>query len=524
MTKSMPVFEIFLSSPGDVNLERDDAQAVVDEINNDPEFSYIRLKLYRWDDKKVVLPMPATDNPQTSVNQYLILPSACDLVVVLLWSRMGSPLVMGGREYLSGTHYEYKEALGGYEQHGKPTVWLYRCSEEPIIKLTDPKREEKITQFDRVDAFFKQFMDEEGRYLAGVNVYNTHPDFKGLFKAQLETYLRYIRNQPKPVITPPLDKPKIDVPYKGLRALRAEDVPIFFGRTSESLDVLARVENKRFVPILGASGSGKSSLVMAGVLPELVKRGYKVIQCVPNTRPFYELALALVALPEFDIPKTRYIPEAEALEKILRDKPENLVRQLRAVLPTQKIILYIDQFEELFTIAQKADSTQIQPFIEAIRHEADNITTIITMRADFYETTLNDIDELKTDIYGVKKPSSVALYEMITRPAHDAGYRLDAGLAESIITELGADSGALALMAYMMETLYLRAKSRGDKHITHDNYKTLGGVKGAMNTLAETAYGALPFDDKEAVLRNVFFHLITLTTDDNGQLVPTRGR
>jgi len=413
---------------------------------------------------------------------------------------------------------------GNYEQHGTPKIWLYRCAEEPVLKLTDPKRAEKIAQFDRVDAFFKQFQDEEGRYLAGVNVYNTHPNFKVLFKAQLETYLRHIRNQPKPTTLPPPTKPKIDVPYRGLRALRAEDVAIFFGRTSESLDILARADNKRFVPIIGASGSGKSSLVMAGVLPELAKRGWKIIQCVPNTHPFDELALALVRLPEFNIPTTRYIPEAEALATILRDKPENLVKQLHAVLLNQKIVLYIDQFEELFTIAEKADKSQIVPFIEAIRHQAHDITTIITMRADFYETALAYLDELKEETYGLKKPSSFALYEMITRPAHDAGYVLDDRLAESIITELGLDSGALALMAYVMQTLYLTAQKRGDTHITYADYEALGGVKGAMNTLAQKAYADLPFADKEGVLRNVFFHLIALTPDENGQLVPTRGR
>lgn len=120
MTKSMPIFEIFLSSPGDVNLERDDAQAVIDEINNDPEFNYIRLKLYRWDDPKVVIPFDATTTPQNSVDMYLTLPSKCDLVVVIFWSRMGSPVVMDGREYLSGTHYEYSEAKAIMSNMARP--------------------------------------------------------------------------------------------------------------------------------------------------------------------------------------------------------------------------------------------------------------------------------------------------------------------------------------------------------------------------------------------------------------------
>jgi formylglycine-generating enzyme required for sulfatase activity/energy-coupling factor transporter ATP-binding protein EcfA2 len=435
---------------------------------------------------------------------------------------MGSPLVMDDREYLSGTHYEYSEALGGYEQHGKPLVWLYRCQAEPVISMKDPKRDEKNAQFDRVEAFFNQFQDEEGRYTAGVNGYATHADFKGLFKGQLITYLRHLRHHPTETPKPTSTKPKIDVPYRGLRALREEDVPIFFGRTAEASDVLTRIGNKRLVPVLGASGSGKSSLIMAGVLPQLTKQGWRVIQCVPSSQPFDQLALAIVSqIPEMRVTPIDYLNESAKLASTLRQNPQNVVTQLRAVLPTQRIVIYIDQFEELFTVSEKS---AIAPFIGAIRHEAQDITTIITMRADFYETALAHLDELKDETYGLKKPSIFALYEMITRPAIEAGYLLDDALAGRIIDEIGEDSGALALVAYVMETMYLRAKARGDKHITHEDYEALGGVQGAINTLAEKAYAELPFDDKETVLRNVFFHLIALTADENGQLVPTRHR
>ena len=526
MPTSALTFRIFLSSPGDVPHERDDAQIVVDEINASGEFKdmFTLIELYRWDNPQVVLPMPVTDIPQQSVDIYMTRPSACDLVVVVFWSRMGSPLVMDSREYLSGTHYEYQEALGGYEQYGTPLVWLYRCQEKLTFDPDDTHFDKKVAQYNRVKAFFTQFMDEEGRFTGGVNAYPTHADFKALFKGQLQTYLRHLRDKGRISPPPPPTKPKVEVPYKGLRPLRKADVPIFFGRTAESLDVLARAENKRFVPILGASGSGKSSLVMAGVLPQLVERGWLVIQCTPDVDPFYQLASVIVELPEYRHQPSDKVLEARPLATRLRDNPPLLVEKLRDLYPNRRVALYIDQFEELFTLAEKANPTQVKPFIEAIRHPADTITTLITLRADFYETALSHVDDLKNETYGLKKPSAFALYEMITRPAQDAGYTLDDRLAETIITQLGDDSGALALMAYLMETLYRRAKGRDDTHITQDDYDKLGGVKGAMNTLAEKAYAELPFADKEAVLRNVFFHLIALTADESGQLVPTRRR
>ncbi len=255
------LFKIFLSSPGDVPGERDDAQAVIDEINDSGEFAHhFILKLYRWDDKAVVLPMPVTDIPQRSVDIYMLRPSECDLVVVLFWSRMGSPLVMDEREYLSGTHYEYSEALQGYRQVGKPTVWLYRCAEELLISLKDPKHDEKKRQFDLVEQFFKQFQDAEGRYTGGVNEYPMHADFKPLFKGQLLTYLRHLRDNPRP-ITAPGSRRSADpnlIPYRGLNALDEGDAAIFFGRDAEMLEVLNLVEKQRLVFVLGASGSGKS--------------------------------------------------------------------------------------------------------------------------------------------------------------------------------------------------------------------------------------------------------------------------
>ncbi|MDX2161397.1 MAG: SUMF1/EgtB/PvdO family nonheme iron enzyme [bacterium] len=527
------IFKIFLSSPGDVPQERDDAQTVIDEINANGEFAHhFILKLYRWDDRAVVLPMPVTAIPQKSVDIYMIRPSECDLTVVLFWSRMGSPLVMDAREYLSGTHYEYSEALQGYEQVGRPTVWLYRCAEEPSIKLSDSKRDEKIQQFDRVSQFFKQFQDAEGRYTDGVNEYKTHPDFKALFKGQLITYLRHLRDNPRPP-DPPAPRRTVDpnlIPYRGLTALDEGDVRIFFGRAAETLEVLNRVDSKRLVFVLGASGSGKSSLAAAGVLPKLRERGWRIVRCVPGDDPFLHVARALVTqIPELGVPLIDALPAARKLAETLRESPANLVEQITLTLPGKRVLLFIDQFEETFTLADKnphLPAGSVAAFIQAIRQPSAQITTLLTMRADFYGTALPHFDELKQNAYGLTRPSPFALYEMITRPAELAGLKLDDGLAAQIVDEVGGESGALALISYVLESLYLRAKSRGDGRLSRHDYEVeLNGVRGAINTLADRAYAALPFDEaaRQKALQTVFRELIALTEED-GQLIPTRRR
>jgi energy-coupling factor transporter ATP-binding protein EcfA2 len=530
-------FNIFLSSPGDVTQERDDAQAVVDKINASGEFAhYFHLKLYRWDDENVVLPMPVTKTPQESVNIYMILPSQCDLTVVIFWSRMGSPLTMDNRDYLSGTHYEYSEALTSYEQKGKPDIWLYRCQQAPTIDLSDKELDDKKRQYDRVLAFFQQFQTEDGKYTGGVNAYTTHDDFASLFEGQLLTYLRHLRDNPRP-IHPPQDKTAktfTGVPYRGLKALDEDDAPIFFGRDAETLDVLSRVEQKRMVMVLGASGSGKSSLVSAGVVPKLRQHGWRIVRCVPGDDPYGNLALAMITqLPEMGIAPAHYLREAKQLAQTLVEKPANIVQQLETTLPDANILLYIDQFEEIFTLAQhnpalKDEETKrddVAQFMQAIRHASEHVTTLATMRADFYGVALPYFDTLKQETYGLTKPSYFALLELVVRPAELAGITFDEGLPQKIVQDVGDQSGALALLAYLMESLYKRLEERDQQHISDADYEELGGVQGAINTLADKAYAQLPMQDEARLkaMQSVFRELIALTEED-GQLIPTRRR
>ncbi len=532
MAEQIPYIRVFISSPGDVPQERDDAQAVVEEINASGEFaSHFLLKLYRWDNPDVALPMPATDTPQKSVDLYMIWPSQCDLVVVLFWSKMGSPLVMNDREYLSGTHYEYSEGLEGYERSGKPTIWLYRCEEEPVVRLSDPDRDKKAKQFDRVTQFFKGFTDAEGRFLGGVNFYPTHDDFRVLFKKQLLTHLRHLRDNPQPQRPP--DKPIFTgVPYRGLNALDEKDAPIFFGRDAETLEVLSRVESRRLVMVLGASGSGKSSLVAAGVLPKLRERGWQILRLVPGDDPFLSMALAMVSqLEALQVPPVEYLSAARRRAEALRAEPKALVQQLSATLPNARLLLFIDQFEEVFTLAQHNASLsagEVGRFMDAIRQPTTgglHLVTLVTMRADFYGVALPYFDTLKEETFGLTRPSAFALYNLITRPAELAGLALDPGLAEEIAESVGTESGGLALVAYLMEALYLKAAARGDKHMTWADYESLGGVQGAINTLANQAYAGLPMAEtvRESTMAAVFRELIALT-DEEGQLIPTRRR
>ena len=171
------MLRIFLSSPGDVAEERSLARELIDSVL--PKLAHLRervkLELVAWDDPAARIPMLATETPQDSVNAARPRPATCDIVIVILWSRMGTPLPdsirkPNGEPYLSGTEWEYEDAVNS-PREPRPEVLVYRRTEEPKIGLRDPQKKEKEEQFERVEAFFAQFRNADGSLKGGVNEY-----------------------------------------------------------------------------------------------------------------------------------------------------------------------------------------------------------------------------------------------------------------------------------------------------------------------------------------------------------------
>ena len=141
-----PIVRIFLSSPGDVADERRIARELIEgELQKHPSYSGLKLQVIAWDDPDARIPMLANETPQESVNNARPRPSTCDIVVVILWARMGTPLTEtirkpDGERYLSGTEWEYLDAINS-PRNPKPEVLVYRRTEEPMISIRDPKRE-----------------------------------------------------------------------------------------------------------------------------------------------------------------------------------------------------------------------------------------------------------------------------------------------------------------------------------------------------------------------------------------------
>ena len=246
---------IFLSSPGDVKEERDLAREL---IKTDLPYS--------WDDPKGSTPLPAPLTPQQAIDNGLIHPSQCDVAVVVLWSRMGTPLEHEGKSYLSGTHYEFEEALAAARQSGgKPLVLLYRRSQKLQIDADDTEFELKREQYRRVGQFFDSMKNIDGSIRYSVEPYSTPEEFRTKLERHLHHYAKKLLDATKPV-------PDQGIP--GIVAMTREAFRSFDQKPAEEraralAELRQRLDALDDATVASATNSAKELLAtLARMLPE----------------------------------------------------------------------------------------------------------------------------------------------------------------------------------------------------------------------------------------------------------------
>jgi hypothetical protein len=204
---------IFLSSPGDVAEERALARELVKSALPVNEWLRGRLTfdLVSWDDPDSAIPMPAHLTPQEAINRGLKRPSECDVVIVLLWSRMGTPLPAeyvkpNGTPYRSGTEWEFEDALAqACRTDGKPIVLLYRRTQKPQIEIDDPDLEAKREQYRRVGQFFESLRGTDGSIRCGVDSYETPEQFRLKLDQHVQHIAKRLLDEAGPVAVTGLD-------------------------------------------------------------------------------------------------------------------------------------------------------------------------------------------------------------------------------------------------------------------------------------------------------------------------------
>jgi WD40 repeat protein len=306
-------------------------------------------------------------------------------------------------------------------------------------------------------------------------------------------------------------------PYRDLYHFEPEDAEYFFGRKSFVDALVEATQTGTFIPLLGASGSGKSSVVWAGLVPKLIKAGHwQFTHFRPGTDPFYALAEALVPLYRSELDSTDVMTQAEKLAESLKGgRPLSRVFSLiQRKHPNDRVLLIADQFEELYTLC--TDEITRRKFLDlllaGIAAPADRIPCdpllVATMRADFLGNALSYrsfADVLQNADLKLGPMNRAELTEAIEKPAQKLGVTFEAGLVERILGDVEAEPGILPLLEFALTELWQR---RSGKQLTHAAYEAIGEVQGALGRHANQEYAKFKDEADRERVRRIFIQLV----------------
>ncbi len=305
----------------------------------------------------------------------------------------------------------------------------------------------------------------------------------------------------------------VENPYKGLRAFRSADYEDYFGQEKLVEKLVKRLseggENSHFLTVIGPSGSGKSSLVKAGLIPALWRGAvpgserWYVVEMLPASHPLDELEVALTRVA---------VSQAHHLREHLERDRRGLLRAAQIVLPDDgDLLLVIDQFEEVFTLLE--DEAARVHFLDliytAVTEPRSRVRVVITLRADFYDRPLQypDFGELvRSRMETILPLSAEGLERAIARPAEQVGIAFESGLVSTIIQEIHYQPGALPLLQYALTELF---EERQGRVISFENYHAIGKTTGALAKRAEEIYSELT-PEQQGIAQQMFLRLVTL--------------
>ncbi len=528
------VVKIFVSSPSDVAPERGRVQAVATKLNRDYE-GLVRFDAVLWEEHFY--------KADRSFQPQIQKPEACDILVSIFWTRIGTELpgdfghMPNGKPYPSGTAYELLTALEASKSKGLPDVYVFRKTADAVLPTADlDRRRQAQTQLDALEVFWSEwFRSEEGHFKAAFQTFGNTDEFEHQIEELLQQWL-HSRHLLGPRLKWPKEKGS---PFPGLAPFEAEHAAVFFGRDRAIDEARRRLaaaadHGTPFLLIVGASGSGKSSLARAGLIPRLTTPG--VVAAIDVWRaaamkpgegqagPVSSLATALLAaLPELaqgdfssaaalaDNLRRGGSPAARPIVGALTRVAEAAQRQLHSDRPLRPaLVLLVDQLDELFV--QAVGDEERTAFAEAIKElvATGQVWCIATLRADLYELLLKQpvLKALKEAGAGLDlgPPGPAELAEIVRAPAAAAGLLFErnaehGALDDRLLTD-AKTADSLPLLQFTLRQLYERRVERDDQTVlTHAAYEGLGGLQGAIAAEAERAVASLPAGTLDALPR-----------------------
>ena len=554
---------VFISSPGDVRKARLAAARTVETVAQD-YLRHFTIEPYLWETEALL----ASGHFQDTIEP----PSGFDIVVLILWSRLGTVLPektevrdyrgIDGRAPVTGTEWEYEDALRAARDKGVPDLLVYRSREQANIDAWDAERRKaQLEQLGALDKFWSRHFADRGTFIGAYHEFSAVDELAASFEAHLRQLIdRRVAAlaQEQSDETAPA-RVWTRAPFIGLESYGYEHAPIFFGRAEAVGRALGQLignaeTGPAFLLVLGASGSGKSSLVKAGLAPRLTLPRRVVGKAFVRRvvfRPgdtgdeediFDALARALVATTDAG----EGLPGLGALNRLarlLRETPSQASLHIEPALEaltvaghadgtlplneSAALLLIVDQLEELYTDGRisPADRQGFIAVIEALAG-AGHVWVAATMRADLWHRAGETpaLVDLAAGLgrFDLLAPRASEIGQMVRLPAQAAAIDFERELESGVplndqITEDAASApGVLPLLSYVLEQLYQSDVVQGQgASLTWATYRALGGLKGAIAARAEAILADQP-PPVRAALRPVLFSLVQVTRGDSG--------
>jgi eukaryotic-like serine/threonine-protein kinase len=537
----MRTVRVFVSSPGDVPDERLRVQMIAQRLSG--EFSEVlRFETVLWE-SKVYSAQEGGFQPQI---EQLAKPAECDIVIAIFWSRLGTPLpdafparMPDGKAYPSGTAYEVLSALEARRANGRrPDVYVFRKSTMPIAMVPINDKEavaEASRQWQLLEDFFTHWFETaDKRILRVAEKFRDLRDFDQKIERLLRDWVAL--NLPQRSVWPIEIKGS---PFRGLEPFDAKHADVFCGRDRKVLRAIdelvsAARRGKPFLLIPGASGTGKSSLMRAGIAPRLTRPGavagvdrWRAAVMRPATDASQAIARALFVTADTDqnddpggfgkaLPELSNGPfkSPDRLANLFARAPESAVELISAALNDigtdeaarckseqcqVNLLLLVDQFEDIFASAVTPEQRTAFANLIATFVSTRRIWVIVTLRGDMYERMITERAFIALKDMGgqfdLAPPGPDELDEIIHKSAEAAGLRYEdangARLDDWLLRD-AAGENTLPLLEFVLNLLFEKCcVHQHSTTLTMAAYGQIGGLDGAINQMAEMALVAL---------------------------------
>jgi formylglycine-generating enzyme required for sulfatase activity len=549
----MKTIRIFISSPGDVAEEREIARGVVQQLSR-TFAGRLQLTTVLWED----MPLGADVSFQQGIDLVLS-ETGIDIAVFILWSRLGSPtgpLMVDdeAREFRSGTEREWFLMLRAREQskangqQPRPDIIVYTRKDDVAFeeRLRGKTPQEKLSDTQQQVACHAFIQEEFNDSTSGVNLRAYHNfDKPTTFAKQLRAHLTQILES---ISGEELERPFWNIeekgaPFRGLEVFEFEHSPVFFGREDEIVAIRSQLAEQArrgtaFILIAGASGSGKSSLARAGLLPNICDheidadihrwRWLAVKPSQLGENPLEGLVQSLLkdqVLPELgewsdDITLPANTSDFREWKTRFSMRVKDALNAKATMRNATRLVILIDQLEEIFSsvTVQKESAEWLFETLEAIA-KSGLVWVVATVRSDFYQecqknqVLIHMMSGMGT--FPIAAPTPDALARVITGPAFLAGLKFERDreqtLADLILRESVVRSELLPLLEYLLQDLF--ENRTAENVLTYARFRDIGGVDGALQRHCEGTINSVDIAARSK-LDLVLSQLVALGGDD----------